>query len=674
MVYECPEEDRMPNINVEDIGDKKKVTDTMINTIRCALAYLEDETITLGDMTDPEVGKRFSPPLADMELSRGIVLDGKRYKFNSATSDGYTETLLTKDRLDIELTTALWTKENDGIVKMHPQYVTKNVLNPTCQGPWGAYSLNQYWYVGYNKYKPYHLTQFQIAHPEDTDATWDTSVCRAQTFTAAETGYIVRVNMKIHGTKRAQCPIYCELRSVDANGYPSTTVLGQVAFNFKNVSKGGMIGFEFKYPIPVTGGTTYAIVLRAPLTTYDNHYGVGGWSKNCSPDPCAGGYAFLSEDNGHTWIKYGKTDTKVPYGEGNIAPMDFAYAIHYHIVNTVYNTTTPEYVYFKPYKTNEITKVTIFTDGVYGPSQEVPEGTSVIWEVSTDFRTWYPVNPDNAWTKTFTSPYSRYLWVRAKLSTTDPGKTPIIKKFGVILETLPSKDSYLRTHFYNPETGVILGASCWSRIDAPVTVEPNTNVLVDVIHNTSVTKYFNTNGVLTEFTLPMLPSEPMIYVVGYVDSTDDYNEYKEYKDFTIDYDTGKVTFFAAPATGYVKFVYNPCWIRGLDVADFPLKLDLFIDKKNTVDGAVDYYLRTYPVDPLREVWLDDDLLEEEIDYTCNPQYRKLTLTTDPGDGHVLTVKYTPNLPDSGLALGYRMTRSNTTNQAYIEPNRFIYRV
>jgi len=61
MVYECPEEDRMPNINVEDIGDKKKVTDTMINTIRCALAYLEDESITLRDMTDPEVGKRFSP-------------------------------------------------------------------------------------------------------------------------------------------------------------------------------------------------------------------------------------------------------------------------------------------------------------------------------------------------------------------------------------------------------------------------------------------------------------------------------------------------------------------------------------------------------------------------------------------------------------------------------------
>jgi hypothetical protein len=50
------------------------------------------------------------------------------------------------------------------------------------------------------------------------------------------------------------------------------------------------------------------------------------------------------------------------------------------------------------------------------------------------------------------------------------------------------------------------------------------------------------------------------------------------------------------------------------------------------------------------------------------------LLAAPTAGKSLVVKYTPFLADAGLAIGYRMSRTNTTNQAYVEPNSFTYRV
>ena len=672
MVYTCPDDDICPNIDTDDMGDQKKVTEDMINTIRCAIQYLADQGITLRDMTDPEVGKRFSPPLPDMDLSRGIVLDGQRYKFSNATSDGYVEDLTTDDRVDVELTTALWSKENDGIIQMNPSYPLKNQLGPNCGiSATNVSGVNQYWYIGYNKYKSYYITRAMRANPLGLSSI--PSVARAQSFVAASTGYLKRVSVKLHGTPRSQSPLYCEIRTM-SGGKPTTTILGRTEFDFRNASSGSVVAFEFKHPIPVTSGTAYAIVLRSPFTSYDNHFGIAGWGKNCKLDPCPNSNAFLSENNGFTWIKHGKDDTKLPYGEGKYAPMDFAYKIEYHTVSTVYSTTTPEVVYFAPYRSNEIKKVTIYTDGVYGPSESKPAGTNIIWEVSNNFKNWYEVKSDNAWTKTFSAPYSRYVWVRATLSTTNSANTPSIQKFGMVLETLASQDSYLRTKFYEPETGVILGASCWSSIDASVIEEPNTEVLIDVIRNSLVTEYKVANGTNKVFQLDMLPASPLLYVLNHVEATDNYVEYKEFKDYTVDYDTGIVTFDTPPATGDLKFKFNPCWIRGLTPEDFPLKVDLFRDTFTTVVGQYNYVLKTNPVDPLREVWLDDDLLEEETDYTCNPLTKTLTLTADPGNGHSLIAKYTPSLPDSGIALGYRMTRTNTVNQAYIEPNMFVYRV
>lgn len=672
MVYTCPDDDICPNINTDDMGDQKKVTEDMINTIRCAIKYLADQGVTLRDMTDPEVGKRFSPPLPDPELSRGLALDGKRYKFSNATSDGYVEDLTTDKRILPEITTALWNVNTQGIVQMHPNYNTKANVNPRCGINLDNTSgVNQYWYVGYNRYKSYYISRDMMADPLNEDLP---SVARAQTIVAAGSGtnYITHVHVKLHGTPRSQSPIYCEIRTT-SGGKPTSTVLGRCEFDFRDVTKGSVIAFNFKNPVRVTGGTTYALVFRSPFTSYDNHFGLGGWGTNCMLDPCPNGFAWLSEDNGKTWIQYGKADPNLPYGEGKYAPADFAYKVHYNTTTTVYSTDTPEVVYFAPYRTNEVKKATIYTDGEYGPVQSTDGDTGIKWEVSNNFRDWIEVKAANAWTATFSTPYTRYVWVRATLSTTNASKTPSINKYGLVLETLPSKDSYLRTKFYEPETGVILGASCWSGIHAPVTMEPNTDVKIDIIRNIPVNEYVLADGSKTSFTLETLPAAPILYVANHK-SNDTFETYMEHRDFTVDYDTGVVTFITPPPTGYIRFNSNPCWIRDLTPDDFPLKVDLFKDSFNTEDSKLSYYLKTNPVDPIREVWLDDVLLEEEVDYTCNPLTKEVKLTNNPGAGHVLLVKYTPFLVDSGVSLGYRMTRTNTTNQAYVEPNMFVYRV
>jgi hypothetical protein len=244
-----------------------------------------------------------------------------------------------------------------------------------------------------------------------------------------------------------------------------------------------MVGFEFKTPIPVTAGTKYAIVLRSPFTSYDNHFGLGGWGKNCKPDPCPGGYAWVSENNGYSWVKYGKDDSKLKYSEGNLAPMDFAYAIQYHTTTVQYSTAAQgEVVYFSPFKTGEITGVTV------NPSVSTPADTSIIWEVSDDMVNWTIVNAGNGWHVDFGAPYSHYLWVRATLKTTNAANTPKINSFQVTCNVLPAQDAYFRSKFYVPETGVILGASCWSKIKAPVTMEPNTSVMVDIVREMPVSE------------------------------------------------------------------------------------------------------------------------------------------------------------------------------------------
>ena len=81
-----------------------------------------------------------------------------------------------------------------------------------------------------------------------------------------------------------------------------------------------------------------------------------------------------------------------------------------------------------------------------------------------------------------------------------------------------------------------------------------------------------------------------------------------------------------------------------------------------------------PLDPLRHVYKNGVELYETTDYTVNYTTGLVTFANVPALNDAIIIKYTPNVPDTGLGLAYRMSRSNTTNQVYCLPNWFQFRV
>ena len=183
--------------------------------------------------------------------------------------------------------------------------------------------------------------------------------------------------------------------------------------------------------------------------------------------------------------------------------------------------------------------------------------------------------------------------------------------------------------------------------------------------------------------------------------------YQEFVDFEIDYDNGYLEFYNSLNLihGDFNISYNPLWVRGLSVADFPLKMDLWkekyeigendgekgmfklrydIDKdkyiedkffeqtnRNPITEKIDklgrfYYTfhTTVPArDNIRKLVInegtnDERSLEEDSQFFVNYLTNEVVLyINDLVDGDVLTIHYTPNLTDDGLALAYRLKRS-----------------
>lgn len=155
--------------------------------------------------------------------------------------------------------------------------------------------------------------------------------------------------------------------------------------------------------------------------------------------------------------------------------------------------------------------------------------------------------------------------------------------------------------------------------------------------------------------------------------------------------------------GTFEIEYNPVWVQGLKMKDFVkydennevvrssagytvyngFKLDLrtetiYITKTNGVINT-EYTLKLQPLPALRKVLLNPDTdseteLYENIDFTVDYDNSKILLNYDNfNTGDVIQVKYTPNLPDIGLGVAYRMTRKNGDSQVYILPNYFTVR-
>lgn len=194
--------------------------------------------------------------------------------------------------------------------------------------------------------------------------------------------------------------------------------------------------------------------------------------------------------------------------------------------------------------------------------------------------------------------------------------------------------------------------------------------------------------------------------------------YQEFVDFEVDYEEGSIEFYNQNKLlhGDFNITYNPLWVRGLSVEDFPLKLDLWKEhyKIGTSDGTQGVFKRKYDVN--NGGYVDDVFYEKthlnpytnSIDNqgrsfytfktTVSPRdnIRKLVVNEGTSDERVLvedsqffvdylanrvtlymsslnvddtlTIHYTPNLTDNGLALAYRLERNRYSeeNGKYVE--------
>lgn len=176
----------------------------------------------------------------------------------------------------------------------------------------------------------------------------------------------------------------------------------------------------------------------------------------------------------------------------------------------------------------------------------------------------------------------------------------------------------------------------------------------------------------------------------------------EFEHYLIDYEN-KLMKIINPSELYegdMRINYNPLWCRNLQVDDFPLKMDLWSEYYETRIGTDgEYYFDKFyykdgekvtltnneprtmitsvaPRDNIRRVIknentndVKDDYLED-TDYTVDYLNNKIiwdknrdtySLTDTFNEGDIWTVKYTPNLTDNGLALIYKMYRSEFVN-------------
>ena len=172
----------------------------MLRSFGRSLQYFKDATTTLDDATDPNLRKRFAPPLIDTYKSFGVVFDGgtNSYKFDNSASGGFAEDFNADGLdphlgyLDKRLTTAYI--DTVGHFASLKGTEAPEQLNTSHLGPWANHQINQYWYVGYNKSLNYSIS---TAAKKDPFGTNFPSVVRAQTITSTVTGYLSKVIMKV---------------------------------------------------------------------------------------------------------------------------------------------------------------------------------------------------------------------------------------------------------------------------------------------------------------------------------------------------------------------------------------------------------------------------------------------------------------------------------------------
>lgn len=785
-------------------------------------AYLKKKTDELDYLTPPAVRKRFSPILLDenqswgCEVNKGNTDDENIVRFNSELSKEITIDFSDFNLIDVNksdcafetipvktLNSETNTYEVTGSqMRACVPMVETSTVNYNCRTYQAGDAVNSYWYVGYDKAKSYQIRPDWLADMFDEEIP---SVVRAQTFTIPDgisNGKLESVDLAIqnNGTTSSNwgSPLVVQIwktklkkvqktrwdkskkKAVPYNpkqyeyiAWPRGSTkkpLAQSVF-YPDKTSPSLQNFLLDKAITVNAGEQYAIVVLSPLSHYDHCPRIGGWGRNCARDQkYAGGDAFLSENNGKGFIRYGRNDLKVKYKFGKITPQDFAFQCHIRTYTAGRDTTEQYYLYLNPIVTNPI-KVVDISSTCGG--NENSNNNLLVFEVSTTGKpdSWVAFDENyQVRLSRVNGEYPHILFVRARMKAnlpageTDTEVTPFIEKFKLTLTLDAPSEMYARTLFYRPKLAPMLGASLWGRIFAPFEVEPSVTGSVEIIQERLFTEHFTiiTAEELEEYTwidgldedsitdddldvryqylinnpnaLNLLkangiyvkpytytddgvsvtdmmsfdegiqftnsPAYPIQQCLLQADGDTEVQAYAEYLDYTFDYDNDILNFYSDGANnvindlpvGNLSVSYNPVFIQDLTAEEVGLRkndegliLDYF--QETFIIGDTELENRSIPlrvpaVDPIRKLTINGEEKHEDVDFTVDyinqvinfPVVGVDNISSILNVNDELIVVYTPNLEDTGIAIGYRGKRTNKDKQMIIKPNYFEYKV
>ena len=468
-------------------GDQKYITEELLRNYAENDEYELQEINDLWDSTDPEI-RVWQNPIPLHSDSYGISAgndDGKEiYTLSNDTKFHGSTEFKNFNTIDRNKTTA-YINTAEGRAEIPTQ--TEETINRQTynNGPWGGMKANEYWYISFNRTKTYTPNKYT-----DINSTSIPAVCRAQKFTAKESGYLKTITLNLKGDKDAEYPLIIEVYQwSDDSKLPiidESKKIAKAEYKF-TVTSSALTAITFDSPPYITKDSQYFFLVKSPLTSYEHAYGIGGWSSTCGEDTYPEGSCYLSENNGYSWTEHGKKESKLKYHNGQNPPIDFAFTID--IEKTINTHPTGTYtIYFKTLRMNPIRYVQIT------PRDNIPEGTNIDYWISQNGKDWKNINTgevnfaddtEEGKIKLYNDPNSTYLYLKVDLSTTNTALTPSITRILLTADTIPAHTGYLKSECFTPRTGSMLNASIWSRCYHPykITKKENVNVKIDIYRN-----------------------------------------------------------------------------------------------------------------------------------------------------------------------------------------------
>ncbi len=792
------------NVNtVKSFSEQRAATVQVMDRICQNEEYLYQQSEKLRYLTPPATRQRFNPVLVDEEHSYGWMLSDDGF----VSFDSSLRKVLPKiDFTDLSLIDQV---NSDCLIESgHATISPKTIIstNTSCKNYDPGDGINSFWYCGFDKNKPYQIRPDWIKNPFDSEIP---AICRAQTIEIPNSIdgnkmsllESVTLNIQSQGDNSSDwaSPLFVQLWEVESVNVPET-----VWQNNQNVPTGnstsvyvpkgnpnaplascvtatnetilGNFTFVFDTPVRVRPGEHYAIVVLSPLSHWDHCPRVGGWGRNCNVVKDNGGDAFLSENNGRTWVRYGHNDsnTKLEYKLGKYTPQDFAFQATIRTYEEVYDTDNEYYLYLKPIRSSQIESIYLSAQ-VHGDANN--EDCDVTFQVSTDMQEWF--TPESAlipFEADDNGNYPSVVFIRAILSTDTPDDAPIIDFIEIIINKQFPKKMYVRTPFFKPKLSPMLGANVWGRVYAPFDSIPtnaeDVDCKVEIIQETPSKEHFhiitvneldlyqeledNNQRIIGEEGLVANPDKraeylidnPSVlnklkkhhvyikpytlegteYLLSFETFDDDGNSmygglkldnspayplheckiqpigtekirtYGEGYDLLMDYETDILTIKRSILDdlpiGSLSITYNKCFIQDLinsevgdrineetGLAEEGLILDYFMEE--IFIGSMELenrkvQLRVVPLDPVREVKIiqgdEETELYEDKDFTVDCKNKELIFK--PGKlqlNDTLKIVYTPHLEDTGIAIGYTVTRKDINHQIRIKPNYIEYK-